>query len=94
MAGVTDGVADIGGARGWGAVRAPGREEPAVAEPREGRASALTLPGRNLDAFRHELGRLDRTASLDDGCCGRRLHAVELMPTARGAAREAKVSAP
>jgi len=39
------------------------------------------VAGRNLDAFRHALGRLDRAAYFDDGYYGRWLHAVELMLT-------------
>ncbi len=80
-----DGVADIGGTRGWGAVRPPDRDEPVFAQPWEGRAFALTLlgmgrvSGRNLDAFRYALARLDRTAYFDDGYYGRWLNAVELM---------------
>ena len=82
-----DGIADIGGADGWGAVRAPAREEPVFAERWEGRAFALTLlgmgrvSGQNLDAFRYALGRLDHTAYFDDGYYGRWLNAAELMLT-------------
>jgi nitrile hydratase beta subunit len=82
-----DGIADIGGSEGWGTVKAPTRDEPVFAEPWEGRAFALTLltmgrvSGQNLDAFRHALERLDRTAYLDDGYYGRWLNAAELMLT-------------
>jgi nitrile hydratase subunit beta len=82
-----DGIADMGGTDGWGAVSAPAREEPVFAESWEGRAFALTLltmgrvSGQNLDAFRHALERLDRTAYLDDGYYGRWLNAAELMLT-------------
>jgi nitrile hydratase beta subunit len=82
-----DGIADIGGTDGWGAVRAPNPDEPVFAEPWEGRAFALTLlgmgrvSGQNLDAFRYALGRLDHTAYFDDGYYGRWLNAVELMLT-------------
>ncbi|MHA6796211.1 nitrile hydratase subunit beta [Pseudonocardia bannensis] len=82
-----DGIADMGGTDGWGAVAAPTRDEPVFAETWEGRAFALTLltmgrvSGQNLDAFRHALERLDRTAYLDDGYYGRWLNAAELMLT-------------
>ena len=82
-----DGIADMGGTDGWGAVRAPTKDEPVFAEPWEGRAFALTLltmgrvSGQNLDAFRHALERLDRSAYLDDGYYGRWLNAAELMLT-------------
>ena len=80
-----DGIADMGGTDGWGAVSAPTKDEPVFAEPWEGRAFALTLltmgrvSGQNLDAFRHALERLDRSAYLDDGYYGRWLNAAELM---------------
>lgn len=82
-----DGIADMGGTEGWGPVKTPTRDEPVFGEPWEGRAFALTLltmgriSGRNLDAFRHALERLDRTAYLDDGYYGRWLNAAELMLT-------------
>lgn len=82
-----DGIADMGGTEGWGSVDAPTRDEPVFAQPWEGRAFALTLlamgrvSGQNLDAFRHALSRLDRTAYLDDGYYGRWLNAAELMLT-------------
>jgi nitrile hydratase len=37
------------------------------------------VSGQNLDAFRHALERLDRSAYLDDGYYGRWLNAAELM---------------
>lgn len=82
-----DDPADLGGTTGWGRVVAPGdvEPEPPFARPWEGRAFALTaltmgrISGRNLDAFRHALSRLDRTRYLDDGYYGRWLHAAELM---------------
>jgi nitrile hydratase beta subunit len=80
-----DGIADMGGTDGWGAVMVPARDEPVFAEPWEGRAFALALltigrvSGRNIDAFRHALERLDRPAYLDDGYYGRWLNAAELM---------------
>lgn len=82
-----DGIADMGGSEGWGAVRAPVRDEPVFAEPWEGRAFALTLltmgrvSGQNLDAFRHALERLDPPSYFDDGYYGRWLNAAELMLT-------------
>ena len=80
-----DGVADMGGTDGWGPVHPPSPDEPVFAETWEGRAFALALlsmgrvSGRNLDAFRHALERLDRTAYLSDGYFGRWLNAAELM---------------
>jgi len=81
-----DGVADMGGTRGWGSAHPPKGDEPVFAEPWQGRAFALTLlstrvSGRNIDAFRHALERLDRAAYLDDGYYGRWLNATELMLT-------------
>jgi nitrile hydratase subunit beta len=80
-------IADIGGTEGWGRASAPTADEPVFKEPWEGRAFALTLltmgriSGRNLDAFRHALGRLDRGDYFDDGYYGRWLNAAELMLT-------------
>lgn len=81
-----DGIADMGGTPGWGAVKAPTRDEPVFADAWEGRAFALTLlsmgrvSGQNLDAFRHALERLDREHYLDvDGYYARWLNAAELM---------------
>ena len=81
-----DGLADMGGTRGWGPAPRPGGDEPVFAEPWQGRAFALVLlstrlSGRNIDAFRHALERLDRAAYLDDGYYGRWLNATELMLT-------------
>ncbi|HVL85979.1 MAG TPA: nitrile hydratase subunit beta [Pseudonocardia sp.] len=78
-------IADLGGTDGWGPLTRPTADEPVFAEEWEGRAFALTLltmgrvSGQNLDAFRHALARLDRTAYLDDGYYGRWLNAAELM---------------
>ena len=80
-------VSDMGGTDGWGRVPAPTADEPPFTESWQGRAFALTLltmgriSGRNLDAFRHALGRLDRGDYLDDGYFGRWLNAAELMLT-------------
>lgn len=82
-----DGIADMGGARGYGPVKAPARDEAVFAEVWEGRAFALTLltigrvSGQNLDAFRHALERLDADAYFEDGYYGRWLNAAELMLT-------------
>ncbi len=81
-----DGIADMGGAQGWGPAHPPRGDEPVFEEPWQGRAFALTLlsvriSGRNLDAFRHAQERLDRAAYLDDGYFGRWLNATELMLT-------------
>jgi nitrile hydratase len=80
-------VSDMGGTDGWGRVPAPTADESPFTESWQGRAFALTLltmgriSGRNLDAFRHALGRLDRGDYLDDGYFGRWLNAAELMLT-------------
>lgn len=82
-----DGIADMGGARGWGRASVPTDDEPVFAEPWEGRAFALTLltmgrvSGRNLDAFRNALERLSPDDYLEDGYYGRWLNAAELMLT-------------
>jgi nitrile hydratase subunit beta len=82
-----DSIADMGGTEGWETLAPPPRDEPVFSEPWEGRAFALTLlsmgrvSGQNLDAFRHALARLDRSAYLDDGYYGRWLNATELMLT-------------
>jgi nitrile hydratase subunit beta len=81
------GIADMGGTSGWGSVSAPTADEPVFKETWESRAFAMTLltmgriSGRNLDAFRHALGRLSREDYLDDGYYGRWLNAAELMLT-------------
>ena len=77
----------MGGSEGWGSVHPPATDEPVFTQPWEGRAFALTLltmgrvSGRNLDAFRHALERLDRAGYLEDGYYGRWLNAAELMLT-------------
>ena len=78
-------IADLGGAEGWGRVKTPTADEPVFAQEWEGRAFALALlsmgrvSGRNLDAFRHALERLERPEYFDDTYYGRWLHAAELM---------------
>ncbi|MEV7368555.1 nitrile hydratase subunit beta [Streptomyces sp. NPDC003631] len=83
-----DGIADMGGTRGWGPVRPPRRDEPVFEESWQGRAFALAIlssriacDGINPDAFRHAQERLGRAAYLDDGYYGRWLNAAELMLT-------------
>ncbi|GAA1303989.1 nitrile hydratase [Planotetraspora silvatica] len=81
-----DGIADMGGTRGWGPTHPPRIDEPVFEEPWQGRAFALgifSIPvaGWNVDAFRHATERLDRTAYLDDGYYGRWLNSAELMLT-------------
>ena len=81
-----DSIADMGGTQGWGPARVP-TDEPPFAEPWEGRSFAMTvltmgrISGRNLDAFRHALGRLHPVDYLVDGYFGRWLNAAELMLT-------------
>jgi nitrile hydratase subunit beta len=76
---------DLGGTEGWGRVKTPTADEPVFAEQWESRAFALALlsmgrvSGRNLDAFRHALERLERPEYFDDTYYGRWLHAAELM---------------
>jgi nitrile hydratase subunit beta len=78
-------IADLGGAEGWGRVKRPNADEPVFTERWESRAFALALlsmgrvSGRNLDAFRHALERLERPEYFDDTYYGRWLHAAELM---------------
>jgi len=80
-------TADMGGSQDWGRASVPTDDEPVFAEPWEGRAFALTLltmgrvSGRNIDAFRHALGRLSPDDYLKDGYYGRWLNAAELMLT-------------
>jgi nitrile hydratase subunit beta len=81
-----DSIADMGGTQGWGPAQVP-TDEPPFPEPWEGRSFALTvltmgrISGRNLDAFRHALGRLHPVDYLVDGYYGRWLNAAELMLT-------------
>jgi nitrile hydratase subunit beta len=81
-----DGIADMGGMDGWGPTHPPRVGEPVFPETWHGRAFALALlstrvAGWNIDAFRHALERLSRTAYLDDGYFGRWLNAAELVLT-------------
>jgi nitrile hydratase subunit beta len=82
-----DGIADMGGTQGWGALQPPRDDEPVFAEPWQARTFAMALlswgamTGYNLDAFRHAVERLDRAAYLDDGYYGRWLNASELILT-------------
>jgi nitrile hydratase beta subunit len=81
-----DGIADLGGADGWGPIRPPDPEEKVFPQVWHGRAFALTLlairvSGRNVDAFRHALERLDPVDYLSDGYFGRWLNAAETMLT-------------
>jgi nitrile hydratase len=74
----------MGGTSGWGALHPPKQDEKVFADTWQGRAFALTLEsvrisGRNLDAARHAMERLDREAYLNDGYYGRWLNAAELM---------------
>ncbi|MGE3659711.1 MAG: nitrile hydratase subunit beta [Pseudonocardia sp.] len=90
-------VADIGGAPGYGTVKAPSPDEPVFAEPWEGRAFALTvltmgrISGQNLDAFRRALGELDEPAYFEDGYYGRWLNAAENMLVESGILAEGAV---
>ena len=81
-----DGIADMGGTQGWGRTHPPVADEPVFPEIWQGRAFALALLSTrlarwNVDAFRHALERLSRTAYLDDGYFGRWLNAAELVFT-------------
>ncbi len=85
---VVDGIADMGGAPGWGPMHPPRKDEPVFEEPWQGRAFALAIlssrvafGGVNPDAFRHALERLDRAAYLGDGYFGRWLNGAALMLT-------------
>lgn len=78
-------ASDLGGTDGWGSLRPPDPDERVFPEAWEGRAFALAVlgmgrvSGRNLDAFRHALDRLDPAAYFDEGYYGRWLNAVESM---------------
>ena len=76
------GVADLGGADGWGAAPVLDPNEPVFKEEWEGRAFAMSLlsmrlAGANLDAFRHAMNRLDSERYFDDGYYGRWLYGAE-----------------
>ena len=76
------GVADLGGAEGWGLAPGVVSAEPVFKEDWEGRAFALALlsmrlSGTNLDAFRHAMNRLDAEHYFDDGYYGRWLYGAE-----------------
>jgi nitrile hydratase len=78
-----DGIHDVGGMQGWGAVEME-PDEPVFDERWEGRAFALGLAsmgvsGTNLDAFRHGLERLHPVDYLVDGYYGRWLRCAELL---------------
>jgi nitrile hydratase subunit beta len=78
-----DGIADMGGMQGWGAVKRPG-DEPVFGEKWEGRAFALGLlsmrtSGTNLDSFRHALDRQSPMNYIADGYYGRWCHAAETL---------------
>ncbi|BBX68658.1 nitrile hydratase subunit beta [Mycolicibacterium psychrotolerans] len=93
-----DGIADMGGAEGWGRVPRPIADEPTFPEKWQGRAFAMALlatqaAGWNLDAFRHALERLTRSAYLDDGYFGRWLNGAELILTDSGLLAESAVRA-
>ncbi len=81
-----DGIAGMGGTAGWDRNHPPRVDEPTFPQPWQGRVFALTLlsielAGWNIDAFRHAVERLDRTAYLADGYFGRWLNGAELMLT-------------
>jgi nitrile hydratase len=84
-----DGIADLGGAEGWGRVAPPNPQEKVFPQAWHGRAFALTVlairaSGRNVDAFRHALERLDPGRYLSEGYFGRWLNASETMLTESG----------
>jgi nitrile hydratase subunit beta len=82
-----DTIADMGGTDGWGPVPVPRPDEPVFAERWQARVYGLTrlimfqVSGRNRDAFRHSLERLDRDTYLSNGYYGRWLAGGELMLT-------------
>jgi nitrile hydratase beta subunit len=78
-----DGIHDMGGTQGWGAVTIP-PDEPVFAEPWEAKAFAFgalsaRLSGQNLDAMRHAINRQHPYDYLVDGYYGRWLGGVETM---------------
>lgn len=82
-----DTIADMGGTDGWGPVPVPRPDEPLFPQRWQARVFGLTrlvmvqISGRNLDAFRHSLERLDRDTYLENGYYGRWLAGAELMLT-------------
>jgi nitrile hydratase beta subunit len=83
-----DGIADLGGMQGFGAVRVE-PDEPVFHEEWERRAFALgalapRISGTNVDAFRHALDRLDPVRYFGEGYYGRWASAVELLLVDRG----------
>ncbi len=78
-----DGIADIGGMHGFGALVVD-PDEPVFKEDWERRAFAMALlsmrvSGTNLDAFRHALDRLDHVHYFGEGYYGRWLNMAELL---------------
>ena len=78
-----DGIHDMGGTEGWGAVTVPA-DEPVFATPWEAKAFAFgalsaRLSGQNLDAMRHAIDRQHPYDYLVDGYYGRWLGCVETM---------------
>ncbi len=78
-----DGIHDMGGTQGWGAVEIE-PDEKVFDEDWEARAFALSLAsmgvsGTNLDAFRHALERLHPLDYLDEGYYGRWIKSAELL---------------
>lgn len=78
-----DGIHDMGGTQGWGAVEIEA-DEKVFDRDWEARAFALSLAsmgvsGTNLDAFRHALERLHPLDYLDEGYYGRWLKSAELL---------------
>ncbi|HEY4411070.1 MAG TPA: nitrile hydratase subunit beta [Acidimicrobiia bacterium] len=93
-----DGIHDMGGTQGWGALHFD-PEEPAFTAPWEGRAFAMCLlsmnrlSGRNLDAMRHALERLRPLQYLENGYYGRWLLMSETLLTDSGVIAEGAVDA-
>ena len=92
-----DGIHDMGGAHGWGAV-AIEPDEPVFAADWHARTFALGLAsmgasGTNLDAFRHALERLHPVDYLADGYYGRWLAAAELLLVDSGVLAQGAVEA-
>jgi nitrile hydratase subunit beta len=93
-----DGIHDMGGMQGWGTVQYD-PEEPAFTAPWQGRAFAVCLlsmnrlTGRNLDAMRHALERLNPIQYLENGYYGRWLLMAETLLTDSGVIAEGAVDA-
>lgn len=97
-----DGIHDLGGKQGFGAVD-PQLDEPVFHAPWEGRVFGMVICAgpagllRNADQFRHAIERIDPVAYLTHGYYGRWLGGLETLAVEAGAvtrdALDARVAA-